>query len=104
MVLSAPIGPESPRAIASVVRSVRWTEWQRAASDWLAGQLALYRGRETQQSGVARRRMTHSAEPFPATDLRRGSRRGCGRLAAPLRPAKGSARQLPQQLAGEDDS
>ena len=63
----------------------------------------LYCGREAQWSGVARRCMAHCAQPFPPTDLHCGSRRGYGRLAGSPSAAERTARQLPEQLAGQDN-
>jgi hypothetical protein len=101
VVLPSPAGPESRRPEPCAVLSVWRGEWQWTANNWLAGQLALYCAGETQQSAVARRCLAHSAQPFPPADLRRGSRRGYGRLAAPTGSAVGTVRQLPEQLAGD---
>jgi hypothetical protein len=38
--------------------------------------------------------LAHSAQPFPSTNLRRGSRCGCGRLVRPAGATKGTVRQL----------
>ena len=101
MVLPPQVGPESRGPDSCAVLSVRWREWQWIASGRFTGKLALYGAGEAQQSGVAPRRMADSAQPFPPTDLRRGSRRGCGRLASPPGSAEGTVRQLPEQLAGD---
>src|SRR6266536_3197028 len=101
MVLSAPVGPESPSTTSRAVLSVRRTEQQWASTGRLAGQLALYRGRETQQGAVARRCVAHSAQPFPPTDLRCRCGRGCGRLAAFAGPAEWAVRQLLNQVASQ---
>ena len=101
MVLSAQAGPESAGAPSCVVLSVRWPEWQRIGSQRLTGQLALYRGGETQPSGIARRCMANRPQPLPPTDMCRRSGRGCGRLANPARAAEGTVSQLPEQLAGQ---
>jgi hypothetical protein len=45
--------------------------------------------------------MAHGAQPFSPADLRGGSRRGCGRLAASSDSAEGTVRQLAEQLAGD---
>ena len=101
MVLSSQVGPESGRAASRAVLSVRWTEWQWTASGRVSGQLALYRGRETQQSGVARRSMAIRPQPLPPADLRCEGGRGCSRLAGSTHAAEGTVRQLCDQLAGE---
>lgn len=101
VVLPAQVGTESRGPDARAVLSVCWGKWEWTASGRLTGKLALYCAGETQQGGVARRCMVHSAQPFPPTDLRGGSRRGCGRLAASPSSAEGTVRQLPEQLAGD---
>ena len=101
LVLPPQVGPESRGPDSCAVLSVRWREWQWTASGRFISKLALYCAGEAQQSGVARRRMANSAQPFPPTDLRRGSRRGCGRLASPPGSAEGTVRQVPEQLAGD---
>src|SRR5450432_3306751 len=78
VVLPAPVGSESPGPDSGTVLSVWRGKRQWTASGRLAGKLALYRAGEAQPSGVARRGMAHRAQPFPPTDLRPRSRRGCG--------------------------
>ncbi len=59
---------------------------------------------EAEPRGIVGRRLAHYAEPFAAADLRCRSRGGCGGSAGRLGSAERTAKQLPEQVAGDRSS